>query len=181
MGTLDIILLVCFIPAVITGVAKGFVEQVVALASVILGAWLAFRFSTNLAEWLGPTFSIDGKLLHIICFAIIVILTIILLHLAGRLLAGVLKLAMLGWLNRLLGFVFAIFKAALVLGLLIMVFEGFNAQWNIVKPEVLADSPVYMALKGFAAKVFPYLKSLTGAASGDASQITACLWQGSSL
>ena len=181
MGTLDIILLVCFIPAVVTGVAKGFVEQVVALASVILGAWLAIRFSTALAEWLGPTFNIDGKLLHIICFAIIVILTIILLHLAGRLLAGVLKLAMLGWLNRLLGFVFAIFKAALVLGLLITVFEGFNAQWGMVKPETLADSPVYMALKGFAAKVFPYLKSLTAGATDSASQITACLWQGSSL
>ena len=178
MGTLDIILLVCFIPALITGIAKGFVEQVVALASVILGTWLAFRFSAKLAEWLTPTFNLQGNLLQIISFAVIVILTILILHLAGRLLAGVLKLAMLGWLNRLLGFIFAIFKAALVLGMLITVFEGLNGQWNLVKPEVLADSPVYVALKGFALKVFPYLKGLIGGAQDGVPQITACLWQG---
>ena len=160
MGTLDIILLVCFIPAVITGVAKGFVEQVVALASVILGAWLAFRFSTNLAEWLGPTFSIDGKLLHIICFAIIVILTIILLHLAGRLLAGVLKLAMLGWLNRLLGLVLAIANGLLVASLLLVLFTALNNTFEIVEQKTLAESVLYQPLYNFGSALFPYLKAL---------------------
>ena len=160
MGTLDIILLIAFIPALVTGITKGFVSQVVALASVILGAWLAYRFSGTVSAWLAPSFNIDGKFLQIISFTIIVIVTIVVLHLVGRLLTGVLKLAMLGGLNRILGLIFAVFKAALVLGLLVSVFEGFNAQWSMVKPEVLADSPVYMALKGFALKVFPYLKSL---------------------
>ena len=132
MGTLDISLLACFIPALVTGVTKGFVEQVVALVAVLLGAWLAFRFSATLAAWLAPTFSIDARLLHVISFAVILILVIVLLHLLGRLITSVLKLVMLGWLNRLLGLVFAIFKAALVLGLLITVFEGLNAQWGIV-------------------------------------------------
>ena len=160
MGTLDIILLACFIPALVTGITKGFVEQVVALASVVIGAVLAYRFSATLAEWLAPSFNIDGKLLQVICFAVVVILTIIILHRLGRLLTKVLKLAMLGGLNRILGLVFALFKAALVLGLLIPVFEGLNEKWAFVKMEVLADSPVYMALKGFALKIFPFLKSL---------------------
>ena len=176
MGTLDIILLVCFIPALITGISKGFVEQVVALASVILGAWLAFRFSEKLAAWLAPSFNLDIKLLQIIAFVLILILAIVLLHLAGRLLVGVLKLATLGWLNRALGFVFAIFKAAIVLGLLITVFEALNGQWSLIKPEVLADSPVYGALKGFALKVFPFLKELFHETSESISQMTTCLW-----
>ena len=160
MCALDIILLVCFIPALISGISKGLVEQIVGLASLVLGAWLAFRFSARLSVWLAPYMNLEEKLLHVVSFAIILILTIVVLFLIGKLLTGLLKMADLGWINRAFGFIFAIFKTALLLGLLITVFEGLNDKWDFVKPEVLAESPVYIALKGFALKVFPYLKSL---------------------
>lgn len=158
--TLDIILLALFIPALVRGVMKGFVEQIIAMAAIILGAFLAFKFSSALAVSLQPSFNLDGNLLHAICFAIILLLAVLVLNLVGRLVVKILKFASLGWINRILGLVFAIFKAGLVIGLAIMVFESFNANWNIVKGETLDASVVYGALKGFAMKVFPYLKSL---------------------
>ena len=160
MSVLDIILLVCFIPALITGISKGFIQQAAGLASVILGTWLAFKFSEKLSVLMAPGLNLDEKWLHVISFAIILIITILLLALVGKILSGVLELATLGWVNRVLGFIFAIFKAALLLGLVISIFENFNARWELVRPELLKGSPVYIALKGFALKVFPYLKSL---------------------
>ena len=110
MSVLDIILLVCFIPALITGISKGFIQQAAGLASVILGTWLAFKFSEKLSVLMAPGLNLDEKWLHVISFAIILIITILLLALVGKILSGVLELATLGWVNRVLGFIFAIFK-----------------------------------------------------------------------
>jgi len=166
MGILDIILLVCFIPAIVEGISKGFVKQVISLVSIIIGAWAAFRFSSMVSAWLSHYLSIDSRLLNIISFSIIVLLAILLLFWIGELVTKVIKVTALGWLNSLLGIIFGILKVALILGLLIMIFEGINAKFSIVKPGVLDDALVYQFLKDTAHNVFPYLKSfVTGAVS----------------
>lgn len=167
MGILDIVLLLCFIPAIIRGLSKGLISEVISLVSIILGAWLAFKFSGLLSTWLADYLQLEPKTLHILAFAIIVILTVLLLYWLGQLLTKVVKIATLGWINRLLGMVIGILKVALILGLIIVTFEGINDKWNLVKPEVLDETVVYNALKDFAHTVFPYLKTLvTGTASG---------------
>ena len=122
MGILDIVLLVCFVPAIVQGITKGFVQQVISLVSIILGVWLATRFSNLIGSWLATYFTIDPKLLNIIAFAIIVILAVLLLYWLGQLITKVIKIATLGWLNRILGVVLAILKTALILGILILLF-----------------------------------------------------------
>ena len=160
METLDIILLVCFVPALVTGIRKGIVEQVVSLVSVFVGVWAAFKFSGPLAVWMSGFLSLEPKITNIIAFTLMVIIAIVLLSLLGRLLTGVLKLASLSWLNRLAGLVFALLKAALIISLIIFIFNPVNAKYMIVKPEVLESSIVYQSLSELSLKVFPYLKSL---------------------
>ena len=70
MGTLDIILLCCFIPAVVTGILKGFIEQATNLVAIICSAWAAFKFATLLADWMAGFLTVDEKLLRIIAFII---------------------------------------------------------------------------------------------------------------
>ena len=41
MNTLDIILLILFIPGVIRGLTKGFLEQAVSLAGIFISVYLA--------------------------------------------------------------------------------------------------------------------------------------------
>ena len=160
MGTLDIILLICFVPALVHGIMKGFVEQLISLASIFIGAWLAYRFAEPLSVWLTQFINVEPRILGVASFAIIVIISILLLALLGKLLAKTLSLASLGFVDKLLGVVFALLKAALIIGLLIFVFDTFNTQWNIVNPEVLDGSVIYGALHGAAMKVFPYLQNL---------------------
>ena len=160
MGTLDIILLICFVPALVRGIMKGFVEQLISLASLFVGAWMAYRFAEPLSVWLTQFINVEPRILGVASFAIIVILTVFLLALLGKLLAKTLKLASLGFVDRLLGVVFALLKAALIIGLLIFVFDTFNGKWSIVNPEVLDESVIYGALHRAAMKVFPYLQNL---------------------
>ena len=67
---------------------------------------------------------------------------------------------MLGWLNKLLGGVFAILKWVLIMSLIVVAFNSINQTFNIVKPNVLAESQLYPVLNEIANTVFPYLKSL---------------------
>ncbi|MBQ9477322.1 MAG: CvpA family protein [Bacteroidales bacterium] len=161
MGTLDIILLICFLPALYTGLTKGFIQQIISLVSLLAGAWLAIHFSETVTQWLAPHLTISEQFLRILSFVLIFTVVVLILHLIGKLLSKILSAASLGWVNRLLGLVLALAETALVLGLLSVLFESLNQQWELVKPEVLQDSVIYQFVHNLAVKILPALKSLT--------------------
>ncbi len=111
-------------------------------------------------EWLGGFIQADPKIINIVAFAIIVMVVILLLTLIGKLITKTLKLAMLGGLNRVLGVVFSLLKAALMIGLLIFLLDPVIEKFQLVNPEVLENSVIYTALHDLSLKVFPYLKDL---------------------
>ena len=165
MAILDIILLLCFVPAIVSGISKGFVKQVVDLAAILIAAWAAFHFSTVLGTWLARYITLEPSILNVISFILIIIIAAILLNLVGALITKALQAVSLGFVNRLLGMVFAVLKVALVLGLVILLFETLNETLHFVKPEATADAVVYNALKDAADKIFPILKTfVTGEA-----------------
>ncbi len=167
MAIIDIILLICFVPAVVYGIRKGFVKQVVEIVAIVAGVWAAFHFSSTLSVWLAQYLTLDEGLLRIVSFVVIVLLAVLLLGLVGSLLTRLLKVVFLGWLNGLLGLVFGVLKVALVLGLLIMVFEGINSTVGLVEPERLGDAVVYQSLKKLASDIFPFLKSFVAEAGSE--------------
>ena len=73
MNGLDIILLLCFIPAVIRGLKKGFLEQLLALAGIVAGVWAAYKFSLLVSGWLRPHIDASDTLLGVIAFILILV------------------------------------------------------------------------------------------------------------
>lgn len=160
MNTVDIILLICFIPALVQGFRKGFISQIIAIISIILGAWLSFRFASEVSVWLAQYITGSEQILKITAFALILTAVIIGLALLGKLLESTFELVMLGWLNKLLGAAFSLVKAGLLIGLAIMVFCSLNNTFSLVSEEVLKESVLFPPLKDLAYTVFPYLKEL---------------------
>ena len=159
MATLDIILLICFLPGIIRGISKGFLEQALALAGVVLSVWAAFRFSGLVATWLKPYADLSETTLNVVSFALILIAMSLLVLIIAKLLTKVIELAMLGWLDKTLGLVFALAVNALVIGVFIVLFDTVNMKFNLVKPETLDGSIVYTTLRDLSYLVFPFLKS----------------------
>lgn len=159
MAILDIILLLCFVPAIVLGISKGFVKQLVEILAILVGAWAAFRFSSALSMYLAQYLTFDKQVIRVICFVIILIVAALLLSLLGEMLTRFLKLASLGWINHLLGLIFGIVKTSFILGLLILLFEVLNNSLQFVRDGALDNAVVYQALKNFANSIFPYLKS----------------------
>lgn len=160
MSTPDIIILICFLPAIISGIMKGFIEQAIALVSLILGAWLAFKFSTVVSGWLQPYFEVSETVLNVISFAVIMVAVVLVFFVLSKILTGVTKLVMLGWLDRLLGLVFALLKAGLLIGIAIILFDTLNVKFEFVEEKVLDESVLYAPIRDIAYVIFPYLKEL---------------------
>ena len=161
MSTLDIIILVCLIPAVYQGLTKGFVSQLVAIVSIFLGSWMAFH-SSNAACVALAQYLPDAKpvVMHIVTFLAFFILYVLVFNLIGKLIEKVLKLVMLGWVNRLLGFVFSIATGFIIISLLLVLFASLNNTFEFVSQEVLDGSVLYNPLYNFGSALFPYLKAL---------------------
>jgi len=160
MTALDIVILICFLPAIWFGIKRGLIYQLVSLASLIVGIWLSYRFSAVVSNYLGQWLQASPAALKIASFAVIFIGVAIVLRILCKALESVIKLVMLGWLNRLLGVAFAMVKTALLIGLAIIVFNSVNTSFHLVSDEALAGAVVYNALKDAAYVVLPYLKGL---------------------
>ena len=160
MATLDIVLLLCFIPGIIRGLSKGFLEQALALAGIVVSVWAAFRFSSLVCTWLQPYLEVSETILNVVAFALILIAVSLGVLLLARLLTKVVEMAMLGWLNKALGLLLAVAVNALVVGVVIVLFDTINVHTQLVKPETLDSSVLYTALKNLSYTVFPYLKQL---------------------
>ncbi len=160
MNVIDIIILVCCIPALFHGFSKGFVSQAISLIALVVGVWLSFKFSVPFGDWLKSFADLPGTVLHIIAFALILTIVMLVLTLIGKAIEKVVKLAMLGWLNKLLGIVFALLKAVLIIGLVIIIFDAIYNLIPFVSSDTLNESVLYNPIKSIANTVFPFLKEL---------------------
>ena len=158
MNTLDIVILLLFVPGIIRGLTKGFLEQGISLAGIVLAIWLAFHFSHQASQFLQQYITVPEKVLPALGFVSILVGVIILVILLAKLTTKIVEMATLGWLNKALGLVFALGVTALVLGLLAVVFENLNLRFGLVKSPILQESVLYGYLKDLGSVVFPYLK-----------------------
>lgn len=160
MNILDIILLICFIPALVQGFRKGLISQVTAIISIIAGVWFSIRFTPMVSEWLGTHIAGSAQVLKVVSFTLIFIAISIALILVGRLLEKFVKLIMMGWLNRLLGSVLALAKAGLIIGIAIMIFCSLDNTFDLVSDETLNNSILFPPLKELAYTIYPHLKEM---------------------
>lgn len=160
MNIIDIIILLCCVPAIFHGITKGFIAQVAALVALVLGAWMSFHFSSMVVEWLKPVMDVSPTVLQAIAFTLILLAVFFALTLAGKMLEGIVKIVMLGWLNKLLGVVFSLLKVLLAIGLFILLFDSVTTALEIDCSKTIGESLFYSPIKDFANVIFPYMKEL---------------------
>ncbi|MGN0202064.1 MAG: CvpA family protein [Candidatus Cryptobacteroides sp.] len=160
MNIIDIIILVCCVPPLVKGVSKGFVSQAASLLALVLGVWLSFKFSVPVGEWLTEYFDIPGSVVHVASFALILVAVVLGLNVLAGMIEKVLEFVMLGWVNGLLGAVFALLKAVLALGLVFLLLATLNSTVGLIPQKYFDESLLYEPVKAVADTVFPYIKEL---------------------
>lgn len=160
MNVLDIVILVLFIPGVIRGLTKGFVEQAVTLVGVIFSIWLAGKYAASLCVELERYIPWEHAVVQVIAFVLIVIAGMLVIMIIAGILNKITKMANLSWFNKLLGLVLSVAVTSIVVSLIIILFDTINVKFGLVNSPVLDESLLYGTFKEFGYTVFPYLKQL---------------------
>jgi membrane protein required for colicin V production len=161
IDAVDVFFLICFIPAVIGGLMNGLVRQVASLVALILGIWAGWHFSSLVAQGIQVFIKNNDSLVNIISFAIVFIIVLILVNMIGRGLSKIVQLALLGWLDKLLGVIFGIVKYTFVLSVLIYFINSLNDLYSFIPDDLFSGSRLFPILEKIAPSVFPYLEKLS--------------------
>lgn len=158
MGIVDIIILICFLPAVYFGIRNGLVRQLISLCVIFFGIKLSLQFSPTVSSWLTGQFEIKEYIAKIISFSVIFIAISILFSLVGKLVDKIIQITLLGWLNRIAGIILSLALFALVISVVIYIFDTVNTSLQIVDEAKIAESKFYSPLLDLAKEAFPHIK-----------------------
>ncbi|MFW6277724.1 MAG: CvpA family protein, partial [Prolixibacteraceae bacterium] len=65
--------------------------------------------------------------------------------------------AMLGFINKLAGLAFGILRSALILSILLIVFDKIDEDVEILSKEAKTESRLYEPIRNFAPSLFPFI------------------------
>ena len=157
MNYIDIVLGLLLLFSAISGFRKGLIAGLASLAALILGIWGATKFSGVISGFLIENFNLKTGHLDIISFIITFVVIVILVHIIGDVVNKLVDTVMLGFVNRLAGLVFGILKSALILSILLVVFDKIDDDIEILSSEAKAGSRLYEPIRSFAPSVLPFL------------------------
>lgn len=117
MNTLDIILLVISLIGFILGFKTGLVRQITLGAGIVVGLLLAVIHYPTAEVWIMDVTGWSDWVCSCLGFVLILLATIVVLSVVGYALRWLLKVVLLGFIDRLLGGVLATFIASLLLSI----------------------------------------------------------------
>jgi membrane protein required for colicin V production len=157
MNYIDIIIIVALVLGMIRGFINGLVKEVASLAALILGIWGAIRFSSFTAAKLYDYFDMSGKYVGIISFIITFAVIVIIIHFIGMLVDRLVDAVALGFINRLLGIVFGLFKSVLIMSVIFVVLNAIDARRPFLPKEKIEKSFLYNPISDIAPALFPII------------------------
>lgn len=134
---------------------KGFFVEVASLIALIAGVYGAIHFSDFAAEFLESKVEWDEKYINIVSFAVTFVVIVLAIALAGKALTKLANFAALGIVNKLLGGIFGILKSAMILSVILIVFENLNNTITFVDEEEIEQSILYSPVRQIAPTIFP--------------------------
>lgn len=158
MNYIDLVLGILLLIAAIQGFRNGLIIELASLAALIIGIWGGIKFSDFTADFITKQTGYHSEHLKTIAFVIIFILIVILIHIMGKMLDTIVKAVFLGFLNRLAGIIFGVLKAAVILSILLLLFDSVDENVHLLPAKQKEDSKIYTPMKQLVPTLFPFIK-----------------------
>jgi|TARA_B100000530_G_scaffold148645_1_gene93243 membrane protein required for colicin V production len=158
---IDLIIIVVIIYAFIKGFYNGLINEIASFLGLFIGAIVSYTFSDNLSEILNSYFEIDPKVLNILSFILLFIITSLCFTIAGKSLTKLIKFISLGTINRLLGGLFSSLKFIIVIVSISMVINYLSEllMIEIIPLDQTNNSKVYPVLIDIGNLILDYLNN----------------------
>lgn len=155
MNTIDIIIGIILIFGTVNGFMKGLFVEVTTLVGLVLGVYGAIHFSHFLGDFLKDSVSWDESMIQVVAFAGTFLIILIALVLLGKAMTKIAETIALGFFNKLVGAIFGFLKYALILSIVLLVYDEINTSLRFVEKEKVKSSVLYGPIKNFAPAIFP--------------------------
>jgi membrane protein required for colicin V production len=153
---IDIIAVGLLVLSIIKGFRNGLVVAIFSLLAFIIGLAAALKLSAVVADYLGNDTNISQRWLPILAFALVFFVVVLLVRLGAKAIEGGLRMAMLGWLNKLGGIVFYAVLYFFIFSIVLF----YATQLNIIKPETIQTSASYPLIYPIAPVIMDALGSI---------------------
>jgi len=160
---IDIIAVLLVVIAIFKGLRNGLVVAVFSLLAFIVGLAAAMKLSAVVAEQLGANVNVSQRWLPVLAFALVFLVVVLLVRLGARAIEGVLKIAMLGWANRIGGVVLYLLLYLFIYSVVLF----YATQLQLIKQPAIDASATYNkiiplapAVIGALGWLLPFLKGM---------------------
>jgi len=158
MSFFDIIVATLLAFSLYKGIKNGLFVEVASFISLLLGIYLAIKFSSLMTGMISKHVSWNPTNIQLTAFILTFILVVIGVYFLAKILTGIADFAMLGWMNKLGGGLFRVLKTILILSVFIALFEKINFNNTFAKKETLDNYIFYNPVKKVAAFVYPSIE-----------------------
>lgn len=152
---IDILFAITLLFAIFKGWRKGLIVGIFSLLALIAGAAAALKLSASFSLYIQKETHHPSVLWPVVAFIIIFFVVALLVHLIARALEKVAQLAMLGWINRLLG----ILLYGIAYTIIFSIALWFANQLYLMTPTLKSQSKVYSWVSAWG----PYVINHSGA------------------
>ncbi|KAB1068083.1 CvpA family protein [Tamlana haliotis] len=161
MGVIDIVLGALILFGLVRGFMKGLFVEVASLVALIAGVYGAIHFSNFAADFLQDKTNWEEQTINIAAFAITFVIIVLAIGLAGKALTKLADFAALGIINKLLGAIFGALKIALILSIILNIFDRMNNTITFLDEETVASSILYEPVKSIVPLIYPSIMAET--------------------
>ena len=153
---IDIITAVLLLLAIFKGLRKGFVVAIFSLFAYFIGLAAALKLSTLMAGYIGNNVEVSQRWLPFLAFFLVFLIVVLLVRLGAKAIEGMMKLMMLGWLNRIAGVLLYILIYFFIYSILLFYFT----QLHLIKEETIRASATYNFIEPLGPKMINILGSI---------------------
>ena len=155
MSFLDIVLGSLLVYGLYKGLRNGLFVEIASFISLILGIYIAVKFSIVTAKTLSGFVHWNPKTIQITAFILTFILVLIGISLVAKILTKIANFAYLGWVNKAGGGFFRLLKTVLIVSVFLNLFEKINFNQTFAQKETLDKSLFYRPIQKTAEFIYP--------------------------
>ncbi len=160
MNIFDILLIIPLVWGAYKGFTKGLIIELGTLASLILGIWVALKFSFHIANFLSKFITINPKYLNLIAFALTFILVLVLVFFISKLIERFVKVMALDFINKLAGACFGILKFSVVLSVVLFLINSLDKRVDFIEEKTKSDSLLYNPISNIITTILPSINDI---------------------
>ena len=158
MGFLDILLGCLLLYGLIKGIWNGFFVELASFISLLVGIYVAIKFSYLMKSIICSHVSWNPKTIQIAAFAITFILVVVGISLLAKAFTKIANFASLGFINKIAGGVFGLLKTILILSISLNVFQKMNAHNTFVAKQTLENSLFFNPIQKISTFIYPSIE-----------------------